>query len=389
MTLAKVDATGRLLEGQEWGENRLRLALIASRSACWEVDVRTGRIEHSAEWYVLLGLEPGEGSATEPGWTKRLHPDDAAHVSETLRQLAIGEIEQHRYVYRMRHKDGRWLWVEDRAMVVQDAFGAVVQVVGLTTDITDQQQAQRALEQACRRAQDDRHALVRLIAQASHDLRQPLNAISLLLGVVQARIPDPALNALAEPMQTALTGMVDLFEALLDLAKLETGAVSVTCRPLAVHPLLTRLVADYRLLAHGKGLRVRTVACRAVVVSDTVLLERILRNLLANAVRYTGRGSILVGCRRMAGRLRIEVHDTGPGIPAREIPEIFRAFYRGSSLDEPTSAPPPQVAGYGLGLAIVEQAAECLGHRLSVHSIPGRGSCFAIEMPIATGETWT
>src|SRR5687768_18520741 len=96
-TLAKVDATGRLLEGQGRGEDQLRLALIASRSACWELNVQTGRIERSAEWYVLLGLKPGEGGATEPDWTKQLHRDDAAHVSKALRQLATGESEQHRY----------------------------------------------------------------------------------------------------------------------------------------------------------------------------------------------------------------------------------------------------------------------------------------------------
>ena len=171
--------------------------------------------------------------------------------------------------------------------------------------------------------------------------------------------------------------MNELFEALLDMTKLEAGILKANPAEFAVQRLLDRIETTFAELAAKKGLSLRVMPCSAWVRSDPILLERILLNLVGNAVRYTARGGVVVGCRRRATQLRIDVCDTGAGIPEDQRQSIFSEFYQ---LANPA---PDRKAGLGLGLAIVDRLSRLLGHPVQLQSHPGRGSRFSVSIPLA------
>jgi CheY-like chemotaxis protein len=184
-----------------------------------------------------------------------------------------------------------------------------------------------------------------------------------------------------ERIEAALSAMNELFSALLDISKLDSGGTAPTITDFSIARLLVHAETTFAEEARRKGLSFRVVPSTAWVRSDFVLLERIVFNLMANAVRYTSRGGLVIGCRRRRGNLRIEVWDTGIGIPADQHEKIFGEFYR---LSEPNH---DRRAGLGLGLAIVDRLCRLLHHTVEVSSTPGRGSRFSATVPMAPPGT--
>jgi PAS domain S-box-containing protein len=246
---------------------------------------------------------------------------------------------------------------------------------GVGTDITSQVEAEQALRAAKDEAERANVAKSRFLAVASHDVRQPMHALGLLLASLSRRVEDAEIRSIVSVMEESLAAMSELFNALLDVSKLDAGVIVPEVVDLPVAPLLARMANDYGPQAREKGLDLRIVACSSGVRSDPVLLDRIVRNLVSNAIVHTRTGRVVVGCRRRGDRLRIEVHDSGPGIPANQLDVIFQEFRQ---LDNPGR---DRRQGLGLGLAIVERLARLLGHRVTVVSAPGRGSTFALELP--------
>jgi two-component system, sensor histidine kinase len=212
------------------------------------------------------------------------------------------------------------------------------------------------------------------LAAASHDLRQPVHALSLFVGALR-HVPMPAEGRLlVERIDQSVNTMDTLFTAILDISRLDAGVVPVQRRPFALDTVLERVCRDAAVDAQAKGLRLSYVRSAAVVDSDPVLFERIVRNLLSNAVRYTDAGRIVIGCRRARAHVRLQVIDTGHGIPADQQDRVFDDYYqltrRGSDRDR----------GAGLGLAIVRRLAGLLDYGLTLRSEPGRGSCFELRI---------
>jgi two-component system CheB/CheR fusion protein len=179
-------------------------------------------------------------------------------------------------------------------------------------------------------------------------------------------------------MQDTVGVMGTLLDALLDINQLDSGAIKPEWKDFSIGTLLDRLRLDFHHHSGEKGLSLRVVPSTAIVRSDPTLLENIIRNLLANAIRYTDEGRVLLGCRRRGDRLRIEVRDTGIGIPETHIERIFEEFYQ---LDNPAR---DRNKGLGLGLAVVQRTARLLGHAVEVQSCPDQGSVFAVEVPLGT-----
>ncbi|KRG68636.1 histidine kinase [Stenotrophomonas terrae] len=227
---------------------------------------------------------------------------------------------------------------------------------------------------AKREAEEANQAKTRLVAAAVHDLLQPLNAARMFLSALRGRLTDAGCRDIADNVDNALTAQDSILTSLLDISRLESGALEKRVRDFPLEPLLETLTIEFGILANARGLRVHHVATTAVVRSDEALLRRILQNLLSNAVRYTRSGHIVIGCRRDGEQLRIEVHDTGTGIPQARQQEIFEEFRR---LDNAGSEEP----GAGLGLAIVDRIARLLDHRIGLRSTPGRGSVFSVTLP--------
>jgi signal transduction histidine kinase/CheY-like chemotaxis protein len=247
----------------------------------------------------------------------------------------------------------------------------------------NRQLSEQLLETRLRRDEAERAnaAKTRFLAVASHDLRQPMHAIGLLVELLSERIVYPQVRQLVTTVRASVQTMERLFSSLLDISKLDAGAIQPNIGDFEIQDLLRLLEVEYQPLARERGLRLQIVPCRAVVRSDVLLLSRILRNLVSNALRYTERGKVLVGCRRKDRMLRICVADTGVGIPPELHDTVFDEFYQ-----VPGHGPGRQ-EGLGLGLSIVKRGADLLGHAITLRSMPGRGTMFVIEVPIVARPT--
>jgi signal transduction histidine kinase len=220
-------------------------------------------------------------------------------------------------------------------------------------------------------------AKTRLLATASHDIRQPLHALGFMVESLAERVATDDARELVERIQSSTDELSAMLSDLLDLSRLESGVVRVDKQPFALSPLLASLETEFAPIAHDKGLELSVEACGDSIESDRALLLRILRNLLSNAIRYTQKGRVCVNLRPRREHLWVEVADSGPGIPAERQREIFGEFR------QLRSDPLASATGLGLGLAIVERLAQLLGHELVVRSTPGQGSVFAVSVPRA------
>jgi len=250
-------------------------------------------------------------------------------------------------------------------IALTDVSDAVQQRAELDRAKTMAQLAQAAAEQA-------NAAKSRFLAAASHDLRQPLSALSIYVNVFQAKSA-PADRALAANMQDCISNLSGLLTDLLDLSKLEAGVVKPNVSDFPITDILASLESIHAPEARRKGLTLRCVATRGFGCTDLVLFKRLLGNLIANAIKYTERGGIRIGCRRRDGKTWVEVWDSGIGIAADKTTEIFEEF---KQLGDDA-----RNSGSGLGLAIVAKTATLLGLEIRVASWPGCGSMFAVELP--------
>ena len=248
--------------------------------------------------------------------------------------------------------------------------------------------AERERQVAVRLAGDLRHqkeiaeeasfSKSRFLAAASHDLRQPVHALSLFIGALRSVPTNEKGRHLVDQIDASTVAMDRLFAALLDISKLDAGIVEVLRQPFAIDAVLISVCNDYAGEALAKGLKLSYVRCRAIVNSDPALVERIARNLISNAVRYTDAGRIVVGCRRRGSSVVMQVWDTGRGIPPDQQEQVFQEYYQ---VDNPER---DREKGLGLGLAIVRRVADLLECDLHLRSERGRGSCFEISLPRAS-----
>jgi len=258
-----------------------------------------------------------------------------------------------------------------------DADGAVFGVLALGIPLPQDVARQAELELARQMAEKANQQKSRFLAAASHDLRQPFQAMRLFLHLLEARLTEPGQHELAKRLGESLDAGQDLLNALLEISALEAATVTPSLVDFPVGKVLERLAGEFRPQAVAKGLRLDAVSSMVRVRSDPVLLDRILRNLLGNALRYTASGRILIGARRHGPCMAVEVWDTGRGIPADKLQAVFDEFVK---LDNQAG---DQGQGLGLGLAIVKRTAQLLGHPVHVRSQPGRGSCFSVLVPLA------
>jgi len=316
--------------------------------------------------------------------------DPDAQVAKRLEHMRAG----HAYVIQRLHGDGRVYEIRGRPM----PDGGYVTTY---TDITEFKQTEQALREATmtleqrvaertseletaleaqrvakRLAEEANATKTRFVAAASHDLLQPLNAARLFASALEQRSDDPSVQTLAARIDSSMRAAEEVLDDMLDIARLESGTMRSEIVDFGLEDVFGDLERQFAPVAQRRGLRLRVTrpACR--VRSDRVLLRRVLQNLISNALRYTQRGGVLVGCRRRREHVEIEVWDTGPGIAEQHQQAIFDEFRkldRGSPWGE---------QGLGLGLSICDRIARLLGLHLGLRSTPGRGSVFRVRVPL-------
>ena len=257
-----------------------------------------------------------------------------------------------------------------------------LECVFFVVDITAQKHAQAALEQARRVAERASEEKTLFLAAASHDLRQPMQALAALIEILAGRPHDPDEMALVKRADRAMRSLSDLLNALLDFSQLDAGVIRPNLDNFPAQRLLEAMREEFEIEASEKELQFTVQNCPCWVRSDSALLARMLRNLVSNAVKYTpSGGQVTVVCHQKQGRIGLEVRDTGPGIRPEMHDAIFEEFRQ---IGNPE---PDDRKGLGLGLSIVRKMAQLLDHQITLQSSPGAGSTFTIDVPLAEPTT--
>ncbi|MDO9091039.1 MAG: PAS domain S-box protein [Rubrivivax sp.] len=366
-------------------EFTLQQVMKATQDGVWDWHVPSGHLSHNDRWFSILGFEAGEIPDHLDAFTGQLHPDDRPKVWEQILRLLDGTDSHYASEHRMLRKDGSVIWVLDRGRVVErDPQGRAIRVVGGYSDITERKHGQVALEQALQLAQSATRAKSEFLATMSHELRTPLNGI---LGMAQL-LRTPSLtgeqridyaNVILRSGETLLALLNDI----LDLSRVEAGKFKLVESSFEPAALVVETLEAFRAAAALKGLNLSLEGAympRGSHIGDPLRLRQMLSNYLANAIKFTPRGSIAASVTEGAdshGRpfLEFAVTDTGVGFPADKQHLLFRPF---SQLD---SASTREYGGSGLGLSIVARLAELMGGQVGASSTPGVGSRFWFRVP--------
>ena len=259
---------------------------------------------------------------------------------------------------------------------LQRAIDLKVQADALAAQLREQT---LVAESARREAETANRAKTQFFTAASHDLRQPLHAMGLFAEALRQKTHDTEVAQLVNSINESVDALEGLFSELLDITRIDSGGVEVNPEHFEIGSIFRKLRLHFEPTAFEKGLALRMRGAQHVVHADPLLVERILRNLVSNAIRYTNDGSVLVSCRRRSDHLLLQVWDTGVGIRKEQQAQIFEEFYQVPNTER---VAPHQRKGLGLGLAIVKRLAELMGAPLSLRSQPGRGTVFSLELPL-------
>ena len=274
--------------------------------------------------------------------------------------------------------EGKWFI---RRILPYRAHNQKVEGIVITfTDITERKRIRQAMETARQTAEMANLTKSRFLAAASHDLRQPLQTLALLQGLLSKKVEGEGSKKLIVRLDETLGCMSAMLNTLLDINQIDSGIIKPQIGSVSVNGLLDQLRAEFAYQADAQGIQLQIVGCRLSIETDTRLIEQILRNLVSNALKYTRTGKVLVGCRRRGKNLSIQVWDTGIGIPKQELQAIFDEYHQ---ID---NAARERSRGLGLGLSIVQRLGTLLGHPISVHSNAGKGSVFALKVPLTSGN---
>jgi len=363
-------------------EARWQFALEGAATAVWDYDELTQRMFYSSRWKRMLGHAEHEIGTDLREWTQRIHPDDKPQVMELVRQYRDGEIDGYETEHRLRHKDGHWIWVQDRGKIVaRDAEGRPLRVVGTQVDITERRQHQSALRDK-ERAEAASRAKSEFLSRMSHEMRTPLNAVIGFTQLLRLNGGESRhqLERYSNHILEAGQHLLNLIDEVLDLQRVEAGKLALDLQPVAVRPLVGSVLGLLAPIAQRRAVKsVNEVDASAQVRADPRRLRQVLINLMSNGIKYNREGGTLsIGCSAEAahGRWGITVEDDGLGLSAEQQARLFQPFER---LGLETSA----IEGTGLGLIIARRLVEEMGGALRLDSEPGRGTRVTIELPQA------
>ncbi len=306
----------------------------------------------------------------------RLRQIHAAHRERYIESPEVRPMGQGRELLGVR-SNGEEFPVEISLSPVETEAGRFVS--SMVRDVTERDRMEKQIIAARREAERANKANTAFLAAASHDLRQPVQALSLLNGALRRTVKDERALSMIDSQENSLTAMTNLLNSLLDISRLDAGAITPEFEDFPMSRLIDRLAAEFGRQAHHKGLVFTAQTCPTIVHSDPSLLGEVLQNLVSNAIRYTEEGTVTLSCEHVGGVCRLEVRDTGVGIAEEELESIFLEFNQGSSKTATKE-------GFGLGLAIVRRMADLLGVKVGVESTLGVGSCFSLEVPAVESQ---
>ncbi|CDI02847.1 putative Histidine kinase [Candidatus Competibacter denitrificans Run_A_D11] len=382
------ESSGRMQAYQALQASETRYRVVAEQTGhiVYDYDLSSGRIDWAGPIPQITGYRFQEFAELNiDGWAERIHPDDRAQALQALRQ-ARSEFRKYQVEYRFRRADGSYIYLEDEGVLLTDIKDRSRRMLGTMKDISERKRVEQALREAKEEADKANRAKSRFLADISHELRTPLNAI---LGYAQILLRDAGLAQKAHGgltiIQQSGEHLLGLINDILDLAKIESNKLDVQSETFDLCDFVQGIAGAFAVRAKQKNLHFRTDADPGLPVhvrGDERKLRQILFNLIGNAIKFTDAGEIGFAITTDEGRIRFAVTDTGCGIRAEELSQLFQPFGRVGERSQATE-------GAGLGLIISRRLVELLGGVLSVESTFGQGSrfWFALALPAVAAPT--
>ena len=362
-------------------EQRLQSALDGAGQFVWDYDCVTGEVYRSDGWSTMLGYDEAPFDSSPAHWMEIAHPDDQKIAYERFRDFIEGKIEVHDAEYRLRDATGAWRWIASKGKIVERAAdGRPLKVAGTSTDITERKNAAAALEAAKQEAERASRAKSEFLENMSHELRTPLNSIIGFANVLKrnrSRSLEASDLTYLDRIRENGVALLRLIDDVLDIAKIEAGRMEITISTVRLDAMIRDLKAQCEPAARpGVQVIAELPPYPLYVRADELRLRQIVLNQLSNAIKFTETGSITVAvdCSETGDPLRIEVRDTGIGIPPERAARIFESF------EQADSGTARLYGGTGLGLAISRALCEQMGFTLTMTSAVGVGSTFTIGM---------
>lgn len=378
----------RAEEALRQSEDRLRLAMEATGLGTWDFNPITGELKWSDQTKVMFGLSP-DAQMNPAIFRELIHPDDRERVREKVaRTLDPASGGKYNIEFRtVPLPEGGPRWIAARGQAFFDGAGRAVRFIGTSLDITERRQREEELKERTREAQEASRLKSQLLSNVSHELRTPLNSIigytHLLLGGTYGSIEEPQRSPMEGVLRNA-DELLNLINNLLDFSRIESGKLSLATESIEVAPLLQEVLDGLKPLVEKKGLATFIDFSQKVpaIESDRMRTRQVFSNLLSNAVKFTEEGEIRIQLHDRPERCGVEVavHDTGIGIPEKELPRIFEAFHQ---VDGTLTR---EFGGTGLGLAIVKELLDLLKGEIRVTSEYGKGSTFTVYLPYRLGD---
>ena len=363
-------------------EQRLKLALKASKAGAWSWDIVTNEAFWSEENYQLMGLEPGNGRVSNDMWLQCIHPDDRERASKQVEE-AIHKRTNFNIEYRVLWPGDQIVWINSIGNLVFNLAGEAISMHGIQVDITKRMEVEQELTQAKEQAEEANQAKSAFLSRMSHEFRTPLNAIlgfAQILDINENKSLGPHEKKSVEQILKGGWHLLDVVKDLLDLSAIEANKIELQMETVDLLERLQDSLDIMQPLAQQREITLHgTAACADIFVhADPVRLKQVLLNLLSNAVKYNHKGgSVTLSCEIVdTATVRISVADTGSGISEADIAILFEPFSR---LYLSTHA----LEGTGIGLTIAKQLVELMGGRIGVTSKLGHGSTFWIELPLS------
>ena len=349
---------------------RLNFAEQTTQLGYWELELSSKKLYWSSEMYRIFGEDSPVISPMRNIIKERMFPADIPIYKSKLKELLKTEknVEGTLRIYTSQHK---LLYCAFKAGILYENHEKII--AGTFQDITRHIEIQQELNEAKKRAERLSDAKSYFLAQASHDLRQPMQALQLFISSLKEENLTLIQKMLVNKIEDSAINLHTLLDNLLDISKIESGGVKYQPQLFDIGILIENLAQEYQELAKKQNIQFHFVITHTIIYSDPILLERLLRNLLNNAFKYT-KNKILFGTKKSHKKITLKIIDNGCGIPANEIDKIFDDFYQSSQQ------PNCRIQGVGLGLGIVKRIAKLLQTKIHIYSIPQKGSCFYFSL---------
>lgn len=377
-TCTDIDDYKRMVDALRLSEERFRLSAEAFNGIIYDWDLATDRVERTRGNFELTGYHIHEIEPRREWWVQRIHPEDKPMVEQSIAQSLLFGRHGYDIEYRIRHRDGRYVWVWDKGLILQNSELQAVRIVGNCVDISARKQAEEALKDADRRKDE-------FLATLAHELRNPLAPIRNALHIMQKQKASPQmLKEARDMMERQVDQMVRLVDDLLDVSRITLGKLELRRQPILLQQVIESALETSRPLieATGHTLVLQQTDDPLPLNADLTRLAQVFSNLLNNAAKYTEPGgTITLSSARVDGEAVICVKDNGIGIPAEMLPRIFEMFTQVDNSMERSQG------GLGIGLTLVRSLVDMHGGRIEVASAgTGQGSMFTVYLPLVQPE---